>query len=641
MILPGAAPQPASTFSTAYRSSCTSHSVICPLPIKLPPTLTVAAANDNPFAPCILLTLAECDPEIVYPEPSAAFMSLSADVVGQTTSGSASDPVAPSAHDSSATASADGTGGFAGTGTPSGNGSISAVAAATFEAGSKCLHIRNARLPNRTIPALAAALTADQTITDIKFMRCALTLADLAQLAAVLPTLRHLRALFVDHNPLPGSSAASTVAATTTGGTGGGTRGPAPVTAVDTAAAVAFASLLSPPCSLTLLSLRGNALADAFLVSAAPHLRHPSSKLRSLVLSRNRISRVGVEALAEVLATSPSCPLMSLCLAGNALTDEAVAALARVCGKVPLGAEEAATRKRYFAELERLKVVEEENLLQQELEKKKKPVGKPNTARGGSAEGKAGGKAGAGNAAAPATAAGAKTGANTGGGGKGASGPTPASGVPTSLKASASDLAGSVAGSPAKKKPVGGASTSQDKAGAKKGTGAAGKGKANEAVAEVAAAEDAAEAEVEAIVVPPGIDLDLFDIGGVCHVWGNRNLAHLNLAHNRLTANGMVAFLCEISLLTLYSAVAMLVQTIVDQVPCDKALLTSNMYSTDPALLERPRHGILRVVLEGNLFPMDSTVLESLAHAIGAKEAALTVNAPPVLPILSTRVKAA
>ncbi|ORZ32184.1 hypothetical protein BCR44DRAFT_1253604 [Catenaria anguillulae PL171] len=580
------------------------------------------------------------------------------------------------------------------------------------------LQARNLHLPLATLPNMCLALFADSTIVDLRLVNCNLTVAHLQILVNQISALSHIRCLYIDHNPLL-SGGSATLPSTSLSSSASSS--PSQSSSLDVSL---WTQLVTSNPTLVLLSARGCSLADPVVTAIATGIKSHMCGLRVLCLARNKITRVGVEALADALlprgpaaissnmGTTPSVvvvgaqgppptlaitptasvappalpsmtsptpamiptntsmlpslpvssttthtpPLISLSLASNALTDESAFALARVLGKQPLTQDDAAMRKKFFTELERLKVVEEEALLAQEMAgaataggKKAKAgagaggaggAGKPGTARGGSAEERqaAGAKGGKGTAAAGAASP-SKGGAAAGAAGaKGAGGLSAANANPAAggkPPGSAVDVKGSGGGPSAKK---GSAAAPASGAAAKKGgaPGAGGKGKGGAGADADASVEegtssanlDANGEPLEVISVPPGIDLDMFEQGGGYFLWGNRTLAHINLSMNRLSVN----------------AVKMFADAIADQMVTDKNLITSNMYATDPGLKERSKHGLLTVNLERNLFPTDDNTAVSELHTAFEKKLAMfsapsSSNVPT--PSASSRIQSA
>ncbi|KAI9179157.1 hypothetical protein H9P43_005819 [Blastocladiella emersonii ATCC 22665] len=573
-------------FASTYSNYCSAHG-ITPLPVHAPPALvlpefsnTTQPGSTSPplrprhvYAPCLHLTRCEL--------ASLALPPGSTDDVG--TSGLFGTPLGilpaadtpPTSPTAAAAASP-----VAGT---SASSPTSPVTGAL-----RSLQARHVRLPAHSLSAIGAALPHEPSVVELRLLGCALSLADVQSLASLLPTTG-VRVLFLDHNPVDGP--ADTVAS-------------------------AWSALIHPDTSLLgLVSLRGNALGDAAASALAANLR-ANRALKTLHLARNRIARAGAEALAEALVRNTA--LVALSLAGNLLTDEAAGAIARALSRQPLANDEAAVRRKYYAELERIKVAEEESLLLQEQTAKKK-TGKPGTARGGSAEDKAGkGKAGA-AAAGGAAGSGAAAGkAGAGAAGKGASSAKSATGNTSNPDLSSGSTAfatgggsGAGAGAGGKKKPSApatpGSGAAASAAGGKKQAG--GKRGAAAAAEELMVPDETPEEVVEAIAVPPGIDLDMFEAGGAFFAWGNRTLTHLNLSHNKLSAS-----VCKL-----------FADAILDQVPADKHMVTTNAYG-DAALRDRPRHGLLRLLLEGNLFPMAEPAVADLDAAVNRKLAMVAAN---------------
>ncbi|PFX33439.1 NACHT, LRR and PYD domains-containing protein 12, partial [Stylophora pistillata] len=97
-----------------------------------------------------------------------------------------------------------------------------------------------------------------------------------------------------------------------------------PVT--DTGVASLCEALQHPSCKLTTLKLNRNKITDTGVASLREALQHLSCKLTKLKLNRNKITDTGVASLCEALQ-HPSCKLTTLILMGNEITDVGVASL--------------------------------------------------------------------------------------------------------------------------------------------------------------------------------------------------------------------------------------------------------------------------------------------------------------------------
>ncbi|KAJ3369732.1 hypothetical protein GGF31_005037 [Allomyces arbusculus] len=465
------------------------------------------------------------------------------------------------------------------------DGSESAIAVPTTHAPAATLHLANW---HADVAPLASALANAPDITDLRLVNAGLSTADLRLLALTLPNTA-VRALHVDGNPAPDFP---------------------------------WSTLLAP--TLIHVSLRGNKLTDDAGVRLASALRTHRA-LASLNISRNHLARATCDALADALAHNTT--LHSLSLAGNKITDEALVALARgALAKVALAHDDAAVRKMYFAELERTAKAAEEEAYLHELAvanaaaqaaaaatagaggKKKGTApaatpaptaaaaqGKPGTGRAGSADDRGAAAKKGGAAGAPASSSSPAPGAK---GSAAQTGKTLAAGAAGNKGSSATDLKVKKPSTPA-----GGDKLAAPSAAGKRGS-TMGK-KMDDAPADDGEVVVADTQVVETIVVPPGVDLDVFEMHGTYYVWGNRALAYLNVANNQLSVQ----------------AVKYLLDVLADQATDDKTLITTNVYS-DPSVRDRPKHGLLRVALQGNLFPMTDPLVQQLDLRLVAKQQA-------------------
>ena len=83
---------------------------------------------------------------------------------------------------------------------------------------------------------------------------------------------------------------------------------------------------LLPVTKLTKLTLRGNQITDAGVVSLCQALQTPTCKVTTLYLSGNQITDAGVVSLCQALQT-PTCKVTTLYLSGNPITDAGVVSL--------------------------------------------------------------------------------------------------------------------------------------------------------------------------------------------------------------------------------------------------------------------------------------------------------------------------
>ncbi|KNE61758.1 hypothetical protein AMAG_06558 [Allomyces macrogynus ATCC 38327] len=217
------------------------------------------------------------------------------------------------------------------------------------------------------------------------------------------------------------------------------------------------------------------------------------------------------------------------------------------------------------------------------------------TGRAGSADDRGGAAAKKGVAGAPAPSASPAPGAK---GSAAQTGKTLAAGTAGNKGSSATDLKAKKPSTPA-----GGDKLAAPSAAGKRGS-TMGK-KMDDAPADDGEVVVADTQVVETIVVPPGVDLDVFEAHGTHYVWGNRALAYLNVANNQLSVQ----------------AVKYLLDVLADQATDDKTLVTTNVYS-DPSVRDRPKHGLLRVALQGNLFPMTDPLVQQLDQRLVAKQQA-------------------
>ena len=85
-------------------------------------------------------------------------------------------------------------------------------------------------------------------------------------------------------------------------------------------------ALQTPTCKVTTLHLRGNQITDAGVASLCQALQTPTCKVATLHLSDNQITDAGVVSLCQAIQT-PTCKVTTLGLGGNQITDAGVASL--------------------------------------------------------------------------------------------------------------------------------------------------------------------------------------------------------------------------------------------------------------------------------------------------------------------------
>ncbi|KNE70641.1 hypothetical protein AMAG_15397 [Allomyces macrogynus ATCC 38327] len=441
------------------------------------------------------------------------------------------------------------------TSSPGPEGSESAIAVPTTLTPAATLHLANW---HADLAPFASALANAPDITDLRLVNAGLSTADLRLLASTLPNTA-VRALHVDGNSAPD---------------------------------LPWSSLLSP--TLIHVSLRGNKLTDDAGIRLAASLRTHHA-LASLNLARNYLARATCDVLAN-LAHNTTLHLLSL--AGNKITDEALVALARgALAKVALAHDDAAVRKRYFAELESTAKPADEEAYMHKLVVANAVAQAAAAATAGEWEEE--GRGARGDSSADSDDRAGEAGDGKAWGAKGSAaqtGKTLVAGTAGKKGISATDLK--------VKKP-------STPAGADKLAAPSAAGKRGSTMGKKMDDTPADDGEVvvdetqvvEAIVVPPGVDLDVFEADGTYYVWGNRALAYLNVANNKLSMQ----------------AVKYQLDVLADQSTDDKTLITTNVYS-DPSVRDRPKHGLLRVALQGNLFPMTDPLVQQLDQRLVAKQ---------------------
>ena len=85
-------------------------------------------------------------------------------------------------------------------------------------------------------------------------------------------------------------------------------------------------ALQTPTCKVTTLYLTGNQITDAGVVSLCQELQTPTCKVTTLDLCYNQITDAGVVSLCQALQT-PTCKVTTLYLTGNQITDGGVVSL--------------------------------------------------------------------------------------------------------------------------------------------------------------------------------------------------------------------------------------------------------------------------------------------------------------------------
>lgn len=105
-----------------------------------------------------------------------------------------------------------------------------------------------------------------------------------------------------------------------------------------------------------------------------------------------------------------------------------------------------------------------------------------------------------------------------------------------------------------------------------------------------------ADDNVQMVVLAPSVDMEMIEINNMFFASGNRSLAHLNIRSNKISGIGLKHLSDAIS------------EQNFDELPVGSYTVHGKEYCPQ----DKPRHGMLRLFIENNLFSSDDALLQSL-----------------------------